>query len=65
MVSEAADQGTMTPDESLHFSVIERPYRDGEDTLDATAADQINYSLSAVASYDQACMQLTTFGAVK
>lgn len=42
VVSEAAAQGTTAPDASLHFRVIERPYNDGEDALDATAADQIN-----------------------
>jgi len=42
-VSLAADHGTITPDASLHLKVIERPYNDGEDALDAIAADQINY----------------------
>ena len=42
VVSDAADQGTMAPDVSLHFNVIERPYRLGEDALDAIAADHIN-----------------------
>jgi hypothetical protein len=41
-VSEATDQGTMAPELSLHLRVIERPYRDGEDALEAIAADQIN-----------------------
>ena len=42
IVSEAADQGTMAPDESLHFRVMDLPYRDGDEALDATVADQIN-----------------------
>lgn len=49
MVSEAADQGTMAPDASLHLSVIERPYKEGEDALEAIAADQINCFLLASA----------------
>ena len=43
VVSEAAAQGTTAPEASLHFKVIERPYNDGDDALDAIAADQINY----------------------
>lgn len=46
MASEAVDQGTMAPDGSLHFSVIERPYREGEDAFDAIAADHINFIVS-------------------
>lgn len=42
MVSDAADQGTIAPDVSLHFRVIERPYKVGEDAFEAIAADQIN-----------------------
>jgi len=42
VVSDAADQGTIAPDVSLHFRVIERPYKVGEDAFEAIAADQIN-----------------------
>jgi hypothetical protein len=42
VVSDAADQGTMAPDVSLHFKTIERPYSVGEAALEATAADHIN-----------------------
>lgn len=43
-MSVAADQGIMAPELSLHFSVMARPYKVGEDALEATAADQINYT---------------------
>lgn len=36
------DHGTMAPDASLHLSTGDRPYNDGEDALDAIAADQIS-----------------------
>jgi hypothetical protein len=42
VVSEAAAQGTTAPELSLHFRIIERPYNEGDDALDAIAADQIN-----------------------
>jgi hypothetical protein len=42
VVSDAAAQGTTAPEASLHFKVMERPYKDGDDALDAMAADQIN-----------------------
>ncbi len=42
VVSDAADQGTIAPDVSLHFNVIDRPYKVGDDALEAIAADQIN-----------------------
>jgi hypothetical protein len=41
-VSDATDHGTMAPEASLHRRIIERPYRDGEDALEAIAADHIN-----------------------
>lgn len=41
-MSEAVDHGTIAPDESLHLKVIDRPYNDGDEALDAIAADQIN-----------------------
>lgn len=47
MVSVAAAQGTIAPELSLHFKVTNRPYRDGDEALDAIAADQINYRRSA------------------
>lgn len=42
-MSDATDHGTTAPEVSLHLRVIERPYRDGEEALEAIAADQINY----------------------
>lgn len=43
VVSEAAAHGTTAPEASLHFKVIDRPYKEGDDALDAMAADQISY----------------------
>lgn len=47
-MSVAADQGTIAPEASLHLRVIDRPYMDGEDALDAMAADQITYAKLAL-----------------
>lgn len=43
VVSLAADHGTIAPELSLHFNVTGRPYNEGDDALEANAADQINY----------------------
>ena len=42
VVSVAADHWTIAPELSLHLSVAGRPYRDGDDALEANAADQIS-----------------------
>lgn len=42
VVSDAADQGTIAPEVSLHLRVMERPYRVGEEAFEAIAADQIS-----------------------
>lgn len=38
----AVDHVTMAPEVSLHFKVIDFPYKDGEEAFEAIAADQIN-----------------------
>lgn len=65
MVSVAADHGTMAPDASLHLNVIERPYRDGENALEATAADHISYAVVSFNIHVNHEREPTTLGAVK
>lgn len=65
----AGAQGTMLPWASLHKIVaLERPYRDGEEALEATAAVQISCHYQRQHSYSE-FMEIrwlphTTFGAV-
>jgi hypothetical protein len=41
-VSVAVGQGTMAPEGSLHFKVMDFPYMEGDDALDARAADHMS-----------------------
>jgi hypothetical protein len=65
VVSVATDHGIIAPVLSLHFRVIDRPYRVGEEALDAIAADQINYFVLRSTDKGKKAAELTTLGAVK
>ncbi len=61
-MSVAADHGTMAPEVSLHLRVMERPYNDGEEALDAIAADQINCESVSIEHYSSLYMEAYNIG---